>query len=775
MTMNHFAFNLYFSENPIVSPPTDEIFDTWAEHYPYAWLQSSHLILSDPANLDGIPDYTFLLGHVAEVKARNPSAHVGMYVGGIASPDAYYPEYQILADEDLLHHPDGSPVVQVPAYLGEPGARRVRIINLSRPATRAKLIAYWISFLSSNGLDSILFDTWQPEYYAGNTGSGMLFWAPGGTLEGDPFNDEWWAIQFRAYTTEMAAAFEPHGLEVWANGIESPQTPWDPGDASDQITGPAQIYIVNYNDGVLAEDQNRAYTSAAYAADFLAQADAVAALNGRVFYNIQPFFFQFTDPALYASAAYQTAFANGELHRWFNCLFLLIHRPGFTYLEYHPGNPYQGYTPPPHQSYLFDGGTDWDGDLGTALGPYTTDSSGGVTIYYREYENAFVVLNPNETEGGSFRVPGLYRAWDAETGFPYIVSADAPLVHVPARTGLVLYKIAASVVAVRPWRLPVRARLYHVVQDEDGNVIPNRSVTVYDQDGVSALSQVMYNAPTGGSVVTAPTTDSLGRLMLHAPLGERVKLSVSGVAGQQDSEFTVDPDDILVESDAVHLDQYAGDADYMLTIQPTVGGAGGNKIAHFMAQDGTTALKVGPVTDGIGVTLPVLVIANSNGAPRLRANLTDGSYLNRLMIQTSVVGGGSDLGIMPNGGTAAGFTAWATADPSNSVAVRIIDDLGSAAYIDTLGTGSLAANAHDLIIRPGQAEAFRFALNGDVRQVDSILATNAASGFFYVRTMSGTPSGSPAIGAGTVPMVFDTAANKLWIRNNTTWLSATFA
>jgi hypothetical protein len=786
MTLTDNAFNLFFAPS---IPVTDDILDRAATRYVWAFLNSDPgTTLADPANLLGPNDFSYVVGLAAQIKARSSSARVGYYAGGLASPDSHYPPYDWLSDEDLLHKTDGSPVIQEPALSpAEPGSRRVRVINLSRAATRSKLIGNWISWLQSNGFDGILYDTWEPFYYAAQM---TQVWAPTGTLEGATSTSLWWAEQLKAYTSEMTAAFEAVGLEVWSNGLQGLTRAYDPNDPTYQLVGQEQTNVALWNDGVLAEADHQIYLGEPYWSAYLAQAARLEAINGRVFYFHLTQTFWFSDPTfvfgaafnpslpdygLPKTAAFTNAITEGWFHRFYLASYLLIERPGYTLFGFHDEGSYQGYRMDGSEPYLFDGGADWDGDLGAALGAYTTDAVGGVTIYYREFERGFAIVNPSTTSGGSFRVPGLYRAWDAEDGDTYIVSDDAPRVQIPPQTGLILYKIASLI----SWRLPVRARLYHVVQETDGDVTPNRAVTVYDADGVSAFGQVMYDAPTGGSVVTQPMTDSLGRLTLYAPLGERVKLSISGVAGQQDSEFTIDPEDILTEADAVHLDQYAGDADYSLTIEPTVGGAGGNKIAHFKAEDGTTALKVGPhgvvSTTEVGVTLPVLVIANTNGAPRILANLTDGSYLNRLMVQTSTVGGSSDLGIMPNGGTAGSYTAWATADPANSVAARLKDDIGATASLETLGTGSLAASAHDLAIKPNQNESLRFASNGDVRQVDTILATNAAAGFLYVRTMAGTPSGAPAIGAGTCPIVIDTSAEKIWVRFNTTWKSVALA
>lgn len=56
-----------------------------------------------------------------------------------------------------------------------------------------------------------------------------------------------------------------------------------------------------------------------------------------------------------------------------------------------------------------------------------------------------------------------------------------------------------------------------------------------------------------------------------------------------------------------------------------------------------------------------------------------------------------------------------------------------------------------------------------------VLPLASTAGFVEVPSMAGTPTGVPAgLGAYKVPMVFDTAAFKLWARFGSTWKSVTF-
>ena len=51
----------------------------------------------------------------------------------------------------------------------------------------------------------------------------------------------------------------------------------------------------------------------------------------------------------------------------------------------------------------------------------------------------------------------------------------------------------------------------------------------------------------------------------------------------------------------------------------------------------------------------------------------------------------------------------------------------------------------------------------------AVLATNSTSGFPYIPTCAGTPTGTPTAFTGLVPMIFDTTGVKLWIYTGGAW------
>jgi hypothetical protein len=72
----------------------------------------------------------------------------------------------------------------------------------------------------------------------------------------------------------------------------------------------------------------------------------------------------------------------------------------------------------------------------------------------------------------------------------------------------------------------------------------------------------------------------------------------------------------------------------------------------------------------------------------------------------------------------------------------------------------------DLKVTAAQVKTFvntSPAFTGSVVVGSGALATNATTGFLYIPTCAGTPSGTPAAQTGTVAIVYDTTNHKLYI------------
>jgi hypothetical protein len=55
---------------------------------------------------------------------------------------------------------------------------------------------------------------------------------------------------------------------------------------------------------------------------------------------------------------------------------------------------------------------------------------------------------------------------------------------------------------------------------------------------------------------------------------------------------------------------------------------------------------------------------------------------------------------------------------------------------------------------------------------DGSIATNATTGFFYIPSCAGVPTGVPAVQAGMIPMVVDSTDGTIYYYVNGSWMAA---
>lgn len=113
-----------------------------------------------------------------------------------------------------------------------------------------------------------------------------------------------------------------------------------------------------------------------------------------------------------------------------------------------------------------------------------------------------------------------------------------------------------------------------------------------------------------------------------------------------------------------------------------------------------------------------------------------------------------------------GFTASGTNTPntgylvtSNSATGGLVIRANANAPVK-IATGGVASTNERLTIDG----------SGNVVIGNAALATNATAGFLYLPSCNGTPTGTPTTYSGRVPVVYDTAANKIWAYNGS-WRS----
>lgn len=161
--------------------------------------------------------------------------------------------------------------------------------------------------------------------------------------------------------------------------------------------------------------------------------------------------------------------------------------------------------------------------------------------------------------------------------------------------------------------------------------------------------------------------------------------------------------------------------------------------------------------------------------------------------------------ILANYNTFVGYQSGpgSTGDPASAVAIGKNATVGSASsgtqvglYAIALGSGtsaeyngsvaigvdhdgtSAAATAQDQIAIGSYRQTTVFGNGGTftggvvLNGSGSALATNATSGFTYIPTCAGAPTGTPTLYTGTVPLVYDSTDNRLYIYTGGAWSDA---
>lgn len=416
---------------------TPEIRERLATRHRWVWIKTDHGVLNSIPSLTGPCNFGPPLALVADLKAINPRVNVGMYVGGLASPDSHHPHYEWLDDADLLHAGPGQALEWSPTTVPhQPQERRVKIINYTRPETRAKLIQHWRAFLAEHDLDGVVFDTFHPGYYAAwmaqapATPNAHGGWGlPSGGVEGAFHTEVWWFGALATFAAELRWSLAEDGREVWVNGLyDYPNFGTLPDH---QNVGQGYSNVARYASGLLAEYGHVMHRSPA---DLRGNLEAAALVNGQnrgTFWLIQPGAFAY-DPSGYSVVD------GPDLRRFYLAAFLLLHHPPYTQFGYHPGPMYQAYQEPApgqYEPWLFDGGEDWDHDYGVAL----TGVSWAGDVALRQYTRGWAIVNASSNYGYLTLPPGTYRNWHPEAGGLVTLTAANPGMNVPPKSGMFLW------------------------------------------------------------------------------------------------------------------------------------------------------------------------------------------------------------------------------------------------------------------------------------------------------------------------------------------------
>lgn len=156
---------------------------------------------------------------------------------------------------------------------------------------------------------------------------------------------------------------------------------------------------------------------------------------------------------------------------------------------------------------------------------------------------------------------------------------------------------------------------------------------------------------------------------------------------------------------------------------------------------------------------------------RIYGDFSTSALANRLMFQSSTTNGDTNVAALPNG--TGSNASWIAANSSNITSAQALQIRGATtrhriASID-LGTGATLPVGFYF----GTTQTFGWETNGDVVMGSAALATNATSGFLFVASCDGAPTGTPTTYTGRVPHVVDTTNGRAYWYYSSAWHYAT--
>ncbi len=393
------------------------LFKTYlANEYDYFWYNPGTWAAGQfPKSLD---DYNQLWQIISDIKATNPNAKQGLYVGGVTSPDSYYWPYILLKNRDdlVLHRTDGSVIDKAPlgkAHPQDPDTfRDIRIMNLFNPHTTEEVANFWKDIFITKKIDGILLDGFDPganqdwlarPYNHTDVGLGLA----DGCKEGPCNSLEYWKTQMPAYTTRLSQVAQSVDADVMVNGLSYSQGR-DPNDRMTVFDGPIASNFSNYASGVLAEWTSEIYISEDRFKAYMDTIPKITAKKKNVFFWVMPRILQYADSNTYTDA-YLEQIVTVDMERFFLGSYLLIQKNPYTYFGYHPGQPYAAYNGQGQPEMFFY--KDWNMDYGNpTMDTYAVAPNG---LYYRGYENGVVYVNPTDHWISNDLAPQqLYELWD---------------------------------------------------------------------------------------------------------------------------------------------------------------------------------------------------------------------------------------------------------------------------------------------------------------------------------------------------------------------------
>lgn len=220
----------------------------------------------------------------------------------------------------------------------------------------------------------------------------------------------------------------------------------------------------------------------------------------------------------------------------------------------------------------------------------------------------------------------------------------------------------------------MRAHYTRPVTDQQGDLLPNVQVTLYEPGTTTMITDVIYADGTSANVLSNPFTSNTGIINFYLDNPKRVDLAIA--QGNLPMQTYADVDVIAAGADSLHL----GTGLLSLVIGDSASSAGNNSVAlgQGASSAGAQATAVGQAANATGNQSIAIGAASVQGL----AAVGIGNAVSALADNSVAIGPGAATAMSES--TAIGHGA--TANYANSTAI---------------GSGATANGAHQIMIGTG--------------------------------------------------------------------------
>jgi hypothetical protein len=142
----------------------------------------------------------------------------------------------------------------------------------------------------------------------------------------------------------------------------------------------------------------------------------------------------------------------------------------------------------------------------------------------------------------------------------------------------------------------VRAHYTRPVTDQQGNLLPNAQINLYDPATTNPITPVVYSTDTGSNVLSNPYVSSTGLIDFYLDVPARVRIGI--VQGGLPMQFFEDVDVLMAGSDSQHIG--TGASSLVIGVGATSAGTTSAALGPAATSGGNSALAVGPTTNALG-------------------------------------------------------------------------------------------------------------------------------------------------------------------------------